>query len=167
MAVDMFLKFEGVDGESQDSAHTGEIDVLAWSWGMSQSGTMHAGGGGGGGKVNVNDVSITKYVDKASPNLMKYCSNGSQVGEAILTVRKAGGKEPLEYIIITMTDVIVTSVSHRGKRRRGSADRERNAELRQGQGRVPAPEAGRFGRRRKDPVRLEHRPEQGSVSRSS
>ena len=47
MAVDMYLKLTGIDGESSDSTHAGEIDVLAWSWGASQSGTMHLGTGGG------------------------------------------------------------------------------------------------------------------------
>jgi type VI secretion system secreted protein Hcp len=120
MAVDMFIKIDDVEGESQDSKHGKEIDVLAWSWGMSQSGTMHAGGGGGGGKVSVQDLSLTKWIDKSSPNLMAYCSSGAQYKEAKLTVRKAGGKEPLEYLIITMKDVIVTSVSTGGS---GGEDR--------------------------------------------
>jgi type VI secretion system secreted protein Hcp len=55
MAVDMFLKVDGIEGESQDEKHAKEIDVLSWSWGMSQSGTSHMGGGGGGGKVAVQD----------------------------------------------------------------------------------------------------------------
>ena len=120
MAVDMFIKIDDVKGEAQDKNHEGEIDVLAWSWGMSQSGTMHAGGGGGGGKVNVQDLSFTKYIDKSSSVLMLYCSNGKQFKEAKLTVRKAGGDEPLEYLIITMKDVIVTSVSTGGS---GGEDR--------------------------------------------
>jgi type VI secretion system secreted protein Hcp len=120
MAVDMFIKIDSVKGEAQDDAHKDEIDVLAWSWGMSQSGTMHAGGGGGGGKVNVQDLSFTKYIDKSTSVLMEYCSNGKQYQEAKLTVRKAGGDTPLEYLIITMTDVIVTSVSTGGS---GGEDR--------------------------------------------
>ncbi|EGV31178.1 type VI secretion system effector, Hcp1 family [Thiorhodococcus drewsii AZ1] len=120
MAVDMFMKIDSVKGEAQDDSHKGEIDVLAWSWGMSQAGTMHTGGGGGGGKVSVQDLSFTKWIDKSSPNLMEYCSNGKQYKEAKLTVRKAGGDTPLEYIIITMTDVIVTSVSTGGS---GGEDR--------------------------------------------
>lgn len=120
MAVDMFIKIDDVKGESQDAKHKDEIDVLAWSWGMSQPGSFHGGGGGGSGKVSVQDLSITKYIDKSSPNLMLYCSNGSQYKEAKLTVRKAGGKEPLEYLIITMKDVIVTSVNTGGS---GGADR--------------------------------------------
>lgn len=120
MAVDMFIKIGDLKGESQDDKHKDEIDVLAWSWGMSQSGTMHEGGGGGAGKVSVQDLSFTKYVDKSSPTLMLYCSDGDQFKEAKLTVRKAGGKEPLEYIVITMNDVIVTSVSTGGS---GGEDR--------------------------------------------
>ena len=119
MAVDMFLKIDGVDGESADSKHKGEIDVLAWSWGMSQSGTTHMGGGGGAGKASVQDLSVTKWVDHATPKLMQFCLNGKHIKEATLVVRKAGEK-PLEYIIIKMTDVIVTSVSTGGS---GGEDR--------------------------------------------
>ena len=72
MAVDITLKIDGVDGESKIDGHEGEIDVLAWSWGHeSQSGSMHVGGGGGAGKANIQDVSLTKYVDKASTNLIR------------------------------------------------------------------------------------------------
>lgn len=120
MAVDMFLKLKDVKGEAQDKTHKDEIDVLAWSWGMSQSGTMHMGPGGGSGKVSVQDLSVTKYVDKSSPTLMRLCSQGDNFGEAILTVRKAGGKDPVEYIVITMTDCIVTSISTGGS---GGEDR--------------------------------------------
>src|SRR4051812_10190148 len=108
MAVDMFIKIKDVEGESKDSKHSKEIDVLSWSWGASQSGSMHGGGGGGAGKANVQDISITKYVDKASPNLFKYCSNGKHIGEALLTIRKAGEK-PLEYLKIKLTDLLISS----------------------------------------------------------
>jgi type VI secretion system secreted protein Hcp len=113
MALDIFIKIAGIDGESKDASHTGEIDVLAWSWGMSQGGTFHTGGGGGAGKVNVQDLSFTKYVDKASPNLMLFCSNGDHIADATLYVRKAG-KDPLEYMVIEMKKVMVTSVSTGG-----------------------------------------------------
>lgn len=119
MAVDMFLKIDGVDGESRDDKHKGEIDILAWSWGLSQSGSTHMGGGGGSGKVNIQDVSITKWIDKATPNLMKYCCNGKHFKEALLTVREAGG-EALEYIKIKMNDLIISSISTGGS---GGEDR--------------------------------------------
>lgn len=119
MAVDMFLKLDDVKGESVDDKHKEEIDVLAWSWGMSQSGTTHIGGGGGSGKVAVQDISITKYVDKASPNLIKSCCNGKHYKEAVLVVRKAGEK-PLEYVKITMKEVLVANISTGGS---GGEDR--------------------------------------------
>ena len=113
MAVDMFIKIDGVEGESKISGHEGEIDVLAWNWGMRQAGSMHHGGGGGTGKADIQDLTFTHYVDKASGNLMLYCANGRHIPTAVLKVRKAG-ETPLEYIIITMTDCIVTSISNGG-----------------------------------------------------
>ena len=119
MAVDMFLKLDDIKGESRDSKHKDEVDVLAWSWGLSQSGTTHMGGGGGAGKVNVQDLSLTKYVDKSTPNLIMATCNGKHYKEALLTVRKAGDK-PLEYIKVTMKEVLISSVSTGGS---GGEDR--------------------------------------------
>jgi type VI secretion system secreted protein Hcp len=113
MAVDMFLKLEGCDGESADDAHKNEIDVLAFSWGMTQSGSMHISGGGGSGKVNVQDMSITKYLDTASTVLMQKCCSGKHFPSAILTCRKAG-ESPVEYFKVTMKEVLVSSVSEGG-----------------------------------------------------
>ncbi len=120
MPVDMFLKIEGIDGEAQDDVHKKEVDILSWAWGMSQSGTTHMGSGGGGGKVAVQDMSFTKYVDVASVELMKTCTSGKHITEATLTVRKASGENPLEYIIIKMEDIIVSSVQTGGS---GGEDR--------------------------------------------
>lgn len=119
MAVDMFLKIDTIKGESADRDHKDEIDVLAWSWGMSQSGSTHTGGGGGAGKANVQDISLTKWVDKATPNMMKMCLKGTHFKEAVLIVRKAGDN-PLEYVKITMIDGLITSVSSGGS---GGEDR--------------------------------------------
>lgn len=119
MAVDMFLKLEGIKGESQDAKHKDEIDVLAWSWGASQSGTTHMGGGGGAGKANFQDLSITKWVDKSSPGLIKHVAKGTHIPTANLVVRKAGDN-PLEYIKLDLKDVIVTSVATGGS---GGEDR--------------------------------------------
>lgn len=119
MAVDMFLKIKGVAGESQDDKHKDEIDVLAWSWGASQSGTTHMGSGGGAGKANFQDLSFTKYVDKSSAGLLQHVASGKHIDEANLVVRKAGDN-PLEYIKLDLKDVIVTSVSTGGS---GGEDR--------------------------------------------
>jgi type VI secretion system secreted protein Hcp len=114
MAVDMFLDLKGIPGESIDSKHKGKINVLAWSWGMANTGTTHLGSGGGAGKVNVQDMSLTKYVDKASPVLMLHCCQGTHIPEGKLIIRKAGGKNPLEYMVFTIKDIIVTNVSTGG-----------------------------------------------------
>ena len=113
MALDMYMKLEGVEGESVDDAHQGEIDLIAWNWGMAQSGSMHTAGGGGSGKVSVQDLSFVHHIDKASPVLQQKCCLGEHFGEAVLTVRKAGGSQ-IEYLIITMKNVLVTSISTGG-----------------------------------------------------
>ncbi len=120
MAIDMFLEVEGIPGESIDSVHKGHISLLAWSWGASQSGSTHLGPGGGSGKVNVQDLSFTKYVDEASHLLLLNCCNGTHIPKAVLTIRKAGGTAPLDYVVLTLNDIIVSSVSTGGS---GGEDR--------------------------------------------
>lgn len=114
MAVEMFLKIDGIDGESKDDQHTGEIDVLAWSFGLSQAGTFHTGGGGGSSKVSVQDMSFTHHTDLATAPLMLACANGQHINKAVLTVCKAGGGSRVEYLVVTMEKVMVTSVSQGG-----------------------------------------------------
>jgi len=115
MAVDMFLELEGVKGETVDHKMKSKnaMDILAWSWGLSNTGTFHHGAGGGAGKANFQDLSITKYIDLASPNLMLFCANGKHMKEGTLTVRKAG-ENPLEYLKIKLTKVMVSSYSTGG-----------------------------------------------------
>jgi type VI secretion system secreted protein Hcp len=119
MAVDMFIKIGNIEGESKDDKHAKEIDVLAWSWGLSQSGSAHHGTGAGAGKVNVQDISITKYVDKSTTPLILASCKGTHYDKAVLTVRKAGDS-PLEYLKITLEDLIVSSLSTGGS---GGEDR--------------------------------------------
>jgi type VI secretion system secreted protein Hcp len=106
--VDYFLKLDGIDGESQDAKHKGEIDVESWHWGETNAGSMHQGGGGGSGKVSMQDFSFTQQVNKASPKLALNCANGSHITKAVLTCRKAG-KDQQEYLKMTFTDLLVTS----------------------------------------------------------
>jgi type VI secretion system secreted protein Hcp len=113
MAVDVFLKLGDIKGESKDSKHEGEIDVLSWSWGISQSGSMAAGGGGGAGKASFADLSIMHALDKASPVLMKACATGEHIKEGILVSRKAG-KGQQEYLIMKMNDILITSIQPSG-----------------------------------------------------
>jgi type VI secretion system secreted protein Hcp len=113
MAIDMFLKLDGVTGEAKDKVHGKEIDVLSWSWGMTNEGSAHSGGGAGSGKVNVQDVSVTKFIDSSSPKLMLACCKGAHFANALITVRKAGEK-PLEYVKVKMERVFISNVSTGG-----------------------------------------------------
>jgi len=112
MAADIFAKIGDIKGESLDSKHKDEVEVLSWSWGVSQSGSI-TGSGGGEGKASFNDFNFTHRIDKASPSLLKACATGNHIKEATITVRKAG-KGQQEFLIIKMNDVIITSVNPSG-----------------------------------------------------
>ena len=113
MAAGIFAKLGDIKGESLDSKHKDEVEVLSWSWGVSNAGTIGRGSGGGAGKASFNDFNFTHFIDKASPLLLKACATGQHLKEAVITVRKAG-KGSQEYLIIKMSDVIITSVNPSG-----------------------------------------------------
>ena len=113
-----FLKIEGVEGESPDAKHKGEIDVDSWSWGESQSGSSGSGGGGGAGKVAMQDFHFVTKVSKASPKLFLACASGQHLSKALLTCRKAG-KDQQEFLQVTLTDVQVSSFTTGGTREGG------------------------------------------------
>ena len=108
MASDIFAKIGDIKGESIDKDHPGEIDVQSFSWGVSQTGTLAHGGGGGEGKAQFNDFNFTSNVSKASPSLFFACASGEHIKDATITVRKAG-KGQQEYLILKMTDVLISS----------------------------------------------------------
>ena len=105
---DAFLKIDGIDGESADAKHKGEIDILSWTWGETNSGTMHQGGGGGAGKVSVQDIHFTHQMSKASPKLFEACAAGQHIKKAVLVCRKAGTDQQ-PYLTFTFTDLLVSS----------------------------------------------------------
>lgn len=113
MAADIFLKIAEIKGETLDSTYKDCIDVLSWEWDLTQSGSMHVGQGGGSGKVSVSDIKIHKYVDKATPNLIKFCCNGKQFPKAELIMRKAGGTA-VEFVKMTLESVLVAKVVEGG-----------------------------------------------------
>ena len=112
-AVDYFLKIKGIEGEAQDKTHKNEIEVESWSFGETNAGTHAGGSGGGAGKVAMQDFHFVMKVNKASPKLFLACATGEHIPDAKLTCRKAG-KEQHDYLIVKMTDVLVTGVSHTG-----------------------------------------------------
>jgi type VI secretion system secreted protein Hcp len=108
MAVDVFLKIKGIEGESSDSKHKNEIDVLSYSFGITQTGTMSYGGGGGAGKANFGDFSFMMRMNKATPKLMNHVACGTHISDATLVCRKAGGKQE-EYMQYKFYDLLISS----------------------------------------------------------
>jgi type VI secretion system secreted protein Hcp len=113
MASDIFAKLGDIKGESLDDKHKDEIEVLSYSWGVTNAGSMGHGSGGGEGKATFHDMSFVHNIDKASPVLMQVCATGTHLKEATITHRKAG-KGQQEFWVIKMNDVIVTGVTHGG-----------------------------------------------------
>ncbi len=105
-SVDYFLKIDGVDGESTDAVHKGEIDIDSFSWGITSPGNKF--GGGGAGKAVIQDFVLAKKVDKSSPALSLSVATGKHYKKAVLTVRN-DSRNPKDYYVITMEDVLVSS----------------------------------------------------------
>lgn len=114
MAVDMFLKIQGIDGESTDDKHKNEIDVLSFSWGISNFRKQSTPGRlSAAGKPSLQDFSIVKRVDRASPSLFVSSCEGAHFPEVSFTARKAGGEQQ-EYYKVTLKEVLISSVAPGG-----------------------------------------------------
>lgn len=113
MASDFFLKIDGIPGESADSKHKGEIELLSYSFGASQTGSFAYGGGGGSGKVQFQDFNFMMKMSKATPKLFLACATGEHIKSAVLTARKAG-KQQQEFYTIKFSDVLVSSYQTSG-----------------------------------------------------
>jgi type VI secretion system secreted protein Hcp len=109
MATDIFAKIGDIKGESTDIKHKDEVEVLSWSWGMTQSEGGSPGGGGRAGRTSFSDFQFTHRIDRSSPLLMSACATGRHIKDAIVSNRK-GGKGQQDYLIIKMNDILVTSV---------------------------------------------------------
>ena len=112
---EMFMLLDGISGETQaKGVDTKCIDVLNFNWGIEQQSSMHTGGGGGAGKATVHDLEFAHYYDKSSPTLAQFCLNGKHIKKGQLIVRKAGGTNPIDYLIIKMEDILITATSQIG-----------------------------------------------------
>jgi type VI secretion system secreted protein Hcp len=110
--IDTHIKFDGVEGEATHKDHKGEIELLSWSWGVTNhSGT--AGGGSGVGKGSPGEMSFQHLYDKASPTLAKKCAGGVHFKEVVMTARKAGDGQK-DFLKVTMKEVFIRSLSVSG-----------------------------------------------------
>lgn len=111
MAFDAFLKLlPEIEGESTAKKHEGEIEVLSFSWNVSNTSTGGGGGGGGAGKAVRSDFNIVKHVDKASPLLMVAVCTGRHFDDALFTVEQPrGGKAAEAFLKIKLSEVLISS----------------------------------------------------------
>lgn len=113
MAQDIFLKIDGVDGESKDATHANELELLSFSWAESNAGSAAAGQGMGTEKVSMQDFSFNIYTMKGSPKLAEKCATGEHIANATLSVRKAGG-EQVDFLVYKFTDLLISTYSLSG-----------------------------------------------------
>jgi type VI secretion system secreted protein Hcp len=106
--ADYFLKIDTVPGESLDDRHRDEIEVLSYSWGETNAGSVSVGGGAAVGKVHIEDFHFTALTSKASPKLMQLCANGKHLATAVF-VRRKPGMARQEYLTFTFSNVTVSS----------------------------------------------------------
>ncbi len=111
MPVEIFLSLDDVKGESKKSGFEGKIDLNSYGWAATQSATRQHGTGGGSGQATVHDISITKYMDSATPVMFEKLLKGKHFDKATITVRKVGGGKPLDYLVIDMEEIIISSYS--------------------------------------------------------
>lgn len=116
MASDYFLKLDGIKGESQDAKHKDEIELISFSWGVTNGGTIGGGGGGGtAGKATFADFEVAMPVNRSSPQIFLKCATGAHIKEGTLAVRnKSGGKNQVEYLKFKFNDLLITGYEENG-----------------------------------------------------
>lgn len=112
MSIDSHLKINGIEGEATHKDHKNEIELQSWTWAVSNASSI-AGGGSGKGKAVPGDFIITKKLDKASPNLSKFCVLGKHIPDVVLSCAKSGDGQK-EFFKITFKEVLITSVQLSG-----------------------------------------------------
>jgi type VI secretion system secreted protein Hcp len=108
MAVDFFLKVDGIQGESVDANHKNEIKIMSWSWGASQTTSVSGTGGSGAGKASLSDLSIMTDFDKATPQFFKSIVKGTHIKTGTLTAVKAGADKP--YLTLSLQELFCSSL---------------------------------------------------------
>ena len=108
MAADFLLEIDGIKGESKHEKGVGQIEIMSWSFGVSNAGSGNVGSGHGSGKASLQDIHFTSPMHKGSPTIFESCAVGKHIPKAVLHCRKSGGKQE-EYYMITLTDVLVSS----------------------------------------------------------
>lgn len=121
---DIYVKFEGaseLQGDSSDTKHTNEIEVLSFSHTVRQPGSATASTAGGHTteRAEHGEVIFTKEIDKSTSKLYRAASAGTVYPKVVVTFYRAyGGKgttattqSRIDYFKIQLEDVVVSYVS--------------------------------------------------------
>lgn len=113
-ALNAYLKIDSIRGESTDAVHKEEIEVASWSFSTNIEASARPGGGASAAKACLSELVLVKPVDRASPPLLQAAMLGQHLRDATLTVRREGAAKAQDYLVIRMSDVLVTSVKQAG-----------------------------------------------------
>jgi type VI secretion system secreted protein Hcp len=111
---EMFLKLDGVKGESLDEKHGEEIEINKWDWTTINHVHWDLNQGGQSTKVDVNAINVEKICDKASVVLYQCCVTGKHIPTARITCRKNDGDLKVEYLVVDLKDIMVSKVAWSG-----------------------------------------------------
>ncbi len=114
MPMTGYMKLPDIEGESRRADHEGEIDIMSIDWGMSQASNMQIGSGRTSSRATVNPINITKIYDASSPYLALACMQGKAFDEVVISFRQDSGEAHLDYLVITLTNVVISSYSLSG-----------------------------------------------------
>lgn len=109
MPMTGYLKMPDIDGESRRADHEDEIDIIDIQWGMSQASSMQIGSGRTSSRAMVEPISMSKMYDASSPYLALACMQGKAFDEVEISFRKDSGDAHLDYLKITLTNVVISS----------------------------------------------------------
>jgi type VI secretion system secreted protein Hcp len=112
-SADIFLKLDGIAGESTDDKHKGEIDIEAFTFNVKQAGAA-SGSGAGSGKVKFAPLRFVKVYDASSPKLLQAAASGHHIKSAVLTFRRSGDAGNLEFLTYKLSDIVVSSYQQGG-----------------------------------------------------
>jgi type VI secretion system secreted protein Hcp len=117
--ADMFLKLDGIAGESTDDKHKNEINVTSFAFALGRGGDGTGSAAGVAGAVpaakgRLQTMRVDKVYDAASPKLFRAAASGQHIKSAVLTFRRSGDNN-VEFLTYTLSDVQVTSYDQGGK----------------------------------------------------
>lgn len=114
-SADIFLSVQTkragkVKGESAVPGHEDEITVSSWRWAVQATSSL--GAGAATARRSYSGLTVVKAIDSASTALLSALASNDEVKQSVLTMRKSGGTEPVDYFFITLKEARVTQIEH-------------------------------------------------------